>query len=84
MEQFLTFVITALGAGALGAWFGYGRGCVVAVESVLLGYESVILEHSQKKKLRHLKVPDDAGLELGRTLGERYKSAIDHTPPVVH
>ena len=84
MEQFLTFVITALGAGAIGAWFGYGRGCLVGVESVLLGYETVILEHSQKKKLRHLKVPDDAGLELGRTLGERYKSAIDQTPPVMH
>ena len=42
MEGFLTIVITALAAGAAGVWFGYGRGCLVGVESVLLGYESVI------------------------------------------
>ena len=84
MEQFLTFVITAMAAGAIGAWFGYGRGCVVGVESVLLGYETVILEHSQKKRLRHLKVPDEAGLQLGKALGERYRELMSQSPIIKH
>lgn len=79
MENILTIVITALVAGGAGVWFGYGRGCVVAVESVLLGYESVILEHNKKHKMRHLKVPDQNGLEVGRSLGERYKDVLSRT-----
>ena len=84
MEGFLTIVITAFAAGAAGVWFGYGRGCVVGVESVLLGYESIILEHNQKKRMRHLKVPDADGLALGRALGERYSEAISGISPVRH
>ena len=56
MEEILTIIIIAFAAGAAGVWFGYGRGCLVGVESVLLGYESVILDHTQKKRLRHLRV----------------------------
>ncbi len=84
MEQFITIIITALVAGGAGVWFGFGRGCTVGVESVLLGYESVILEHGQKKQLRHLKVPDENGLQLGRELGERYRDLIAGTPEVRH
>ena len=62
MEGFLIIIITAFVAGGAGVWFGYGRGCVVGVESVQLGYESVILEHTQKKKLR---VSDKALLLFG-------------------
>ena len=79
MENLLTLIITALVAGGAGVWFGYGRGCVVGVESVLLGYESVILEHSKKQHMRHLKVPDENGLELGRSLGERYRDVLSRT-----
>ncbi len=82
MEGFLTIVITALAAGAAGVWFGYGRGCLVGVESVLLGYESVILEHTQKKRLRHLRIPDENGLQLGRSLGERYREMISQIKEV--
>jgi len=79
VESLLTIIITALLAGGAGVWFGYGRGCVVGVESVLLGYESVILEHNQKQKLRHLRVPDHNGLEVGRSLGERYRDVLSRT-----
>ncbi len=82
MEGFLTIVITALAAGAAGVWFGYGRGCLVGVESVLLGYESVILEHTRKKRLRHLRIPDENGLQLGRSLGERYREMISQIKEV--
>ena len=82
MEGFLTIVIIALLAGGAGVWFGYGRGCVVGVESVLLGYESVILEHTEKKRLRHLRVPDEHGLALGRKMGERYRDVISRMAEV--
>lgn len=84
MDGLLNIIITAFLAGGVGVWFGYGRGCVVGVESVLLGYETVILEHSQKKPLRHLKVPDENGLQLGRSLGEKYRDVIAGVREVRH
>ena len=84
MDGLLTIIITAFAAGGAGVWFGYGRGCVVGVESVLLGYESVILEHAQKRPLRHLKVPDEDGMKLGRSLGEKYRDVISRAQEVQH